>query len=47
MNEQKTKEAKLYNAIDKLEALIQHNESPIEDMYFRYTTALRAERAFL
>lgn len=30
INEQKTKEAKLYNAIDKLEALIQHNESPID-----------------
>ena len=29
MDEQKTKEAKLYKALDKLEALIQHNESPI------------------
>jgi putative hydrolase of HD superfamily len=30
MNEQKTAEAKLFKAIDKLEALIQHNESPID-----------------
>ena len=30
MNEQETKEAKLYKALDKLEALIQHNESPID-----------------
>ncbi len=29
MNAQETKEAKLYKALDKLEALIQHNESPI------------------
>lgn len=29
MNEQKTIEAKIYKALDKLEALIQHNESPI------------------
>lgn len=29
IDEQKTKEAKLYKALDKLEALIQHNESPI------------------
>ena len=29
MDEQKTKEAKIYKALDKLEALIQHNESPI------------------
>jgi len=29
MNLQKTNEAKLYKALDKLEALIQHNESPI------------------
>ena len=27
---QKTDEAKLFNAIDKLEALIQHNESPLD-----------------
>lgn len=30
MSEQKTAEAKLYKALDKLEALIQHNESPLE-----------------
>ena len=30
MDEQKTKEAKLYKSLDKLEALIQHNESPID-----------------
>lgn len=30
MNEQITQEAKIYKALDKLEALIQHNESPIE-----------------
>lgn len=30
MNEQKTKEAKIYKALDKLEALIQHNESPLD-----------------
>ena len=30
MNEQKTAEAKLFKALDKLEALIQHNESPID-----------------
>ena len=29
MDEQKTPEAKLFKALDKLEALIQHNESPI------------------
>lgn len=29
MNEQKTKEAKIYKSLDKLEALIQHNESPL------------------
>lgn len=29
MNEQKTLEAKVYKALDKLEAVIQHNESPI------------------
>lgn len=29
MNEQKTIESKIYKALDKLEALIQHNESPI------------------
>lgn len=29
MNAQKTGEAKLYKALDKLEALIQHNEAPI------------------
>ena len=29
MNAQQTKEAKIYKALDKLEALIQHNESPI------------------
>ncbi|WP_295087795.1 HD family hydrolase [Ruminococcus sp.] len=27
---EKTKEAKLFNALDKLEALIQHNESPLD-----------------
>lgn len=30
MNKKETKEAKLYNALDKLEALIQHNEAPLE-----------------
>ena len=30
MNAQQTKEAKLYKALDKLEALIQHNESPLD-----------------
>ena len=29
MNEMKTLEAKIYKSLDKLEALIQHNESPI------------------
>lgn len=29
MEAQETKEAKLYKALDKLEALIQHNEAPI------------------
>lgn len=29
MNAQETKESKIYKALDKLEALIQHNESPI------------------
>nr|MCR4866716.1 HD domain-containing protein [Lachnospiraceae bacterium] len=30
MDAQITKEAKIYKALDKLEALIQHNESPID-----------------
>ena len=30
MNMKTTKEAKLYNALDKLEALIQHNEAPLD-----------------
>ena len=30
MREQKTKEAKLFKALDKLEAVIQHNEAPTE-----------------
>ena len=30
MNEQQTTEAKLYKALDKLEAVIQHNESPLD-----------------
>ena len=30
MNEQQTLEAKIYKALDKLEAVIQHNESPID-----------------
>ena len=30
MNEQQTAEAKMYKALDKLEAVIQHNESPID-----------------
>ena len=30
MDAQQTKEAKLYKALDKLEALIQHNESPLD-----------------
>lgn len=30
MNQRETKEAKLFKAIDKLEAVIQHNESPID-----------------
>lgn len=29
MNEQKTLESRIYKALDKLEAVIQHNESPI------------------
>ena len=29
MDEQETKEAKIYKSLDKLEALIQHNESPL------------------
>ena len=29
MDAQETKEAKIYKALDKLEALIQHNESPL------------------
>ena len=30
MDEQKTLEARLYKSLDKLEALIQHNESPLD-----------------
>lgn len=30
MNAQKTTEAKIFKALDKLEALIQHNESPLD-----------------
>lgn len=30
MNDQQTPESKLFKALDKLEALIQHNESPID-----------------
>ena len=30
MNRKETKEAKLFNALDKLEALTQHNESPVD-----------------
>ena len=30
MDALETKEAKLYKALDKLEALIQHNESPLD-----------------
>ncbi|MBR2886712.1 MAG: HD domain-containing protein, partial [Bacteroidales bacterium] len=30
MEAQQTPEAKLFKALDKLEALIQHNESPID-----------------
>ena len=30
MDEQKTIEARIYKSLDKLEALIQHNESPLE-----------------
>jgi putative hydrolase of HD superfamily len=30
MEAQETKEAKLYKSLDKLEALIQHNESPLD-----------------
>ena len=30
MEDQETKEAKLFKSLDKLEALIQHNESPID-----------------
>ena len=30
MNRKETKEAKLFDALDKLEALIQHNESPLD-----------------
>lgn len=30
MNQQETQESKIYKALDKLEAVIQHNESPID-----------------
>jgi len=30
MQEQKTKEARLFKALDKLEAVLQHNEAPLE-----------------
>ena len=30
MEAQETKEAKIYKSLDKLEALIQHNESPLD-----------------
>ncbi len=30
MNEQRTVESKIYKSLDKLEALIQHNESPLD-----------------
>ena len=30
MNEQKTVESRIFKALDKLEALIQHNESPLD-----------------
>lgn len=30
MNAQETKEAKIYKALDKMEAVIQHNESPLD-----------------
>lgn len=30
MDKQETVEAKIYKALDKLEALIQHNESPLD-----------------
>ena len=30
MNAQETKESKMYKALDKLEAVIQHNESPLD-----------------
>lgn len=30
MSQQKTLESKIYKALDKLEAVIQHNESPID-----------------
>ena len=30
MNKQETLESKIYKALDKLEAVIQHNESPID-----------------
>ncbi|MBR3993133.1 MAG: HD domain-containing protein, partial [Anaerotignum sp.] len=30
MHAQKTKEAKIYKALDKMEACIQHNESPLD-----------------
>ena len=30
MDAQQTKEAKIYKALDKLEAVIQHNESPLD-----------------
>lgn len=30
MDEQKTKEAKLFKALDKMEAVLQHNEAPLE-----------------
>ena len=30
MNEQKTPESRIFKALDKLEALVQHNESPLD-----------------
>ena len=45
MKMQKTDEARLFNAIDKLEALIQHNESPL-DTWSENETELNKTYAF-
>ena len=49
MNDLNTKEAKLYKALDKMEAVIQHNEASLEtwlpleyELQFTYTRELKA-----